>query len=330
MKKFVVDIVRRNSWLTSIARAFLVLREYCLDCKEFLSNYMSSDDSGSYNQYKIAMLCHSIEKGLSIAPKSAWGLGKAKELVQLLTKGDTTISSFREQYYYELGISALSRWYFSQPTNQDLGESFKREIELLIGGSSLDACGVGYTNSESLKKEVATIDYKKFLQSRHSVRKFSSQPLRETDVEFCVESAQLSPSACNRQFCNLYWVRDGKRRNCLISNIKGLSCFDLTNASFFVVTFDLQALSFWGERNQGFLNAGLMAMNFVNALHSKMIGSCFLQWSNSHSEEKILKRELCIKDSERIAVVIAAGYYLDDSVYLKSKRRQRKEIFFYR
>lgn len=48
------------------------------------------------------------------------------------------------------------------------------------------------------------------------------------------------------------------------------------------------------------------------------------------SEEKELRRQLCIKDSEKIAVVIAAGYYQDENLFLKSKRRKREDIFFYR
>ena len=330
MKNKLINIFRRSLWLTNLARTFLVSREYFFDCIQFLSYYMSSHTSSTYNQYKIAMLCHSIEKGVSIAPTSLWGLNKAKELLELLNEGVSTSSNFRKKYYYELGVSALHRWYVSQPSTLCLDNSFKRELESFLGEDNLEICGVDRISRESLKELVTGVDYKKFIQSRHSVRAFSSRPLKENEIEFCVETAQLSPSACNRQFCNFYWIRDKNCRDTLISHIKGLSCFDLTNASFFVVTFDLRALSFWGERNQGFFNAGLIAMNFVNALHSKMIGSCFLQWANSHSEEKELRRQLRIKDSEKIAVVIAAGYYQDENLFLKSKRRKREDIFFYR
>ena len=53
-----------------------------------------------------------------------------------------------------------------------------------------------------------------------------------------------------------------------------------------------------GERNQGWFNAGLVAMNFVNALHSLGIGSCFVQFGNSNQEEKDLKKLLNINKSE--------------------------------
>lgn len=68
-------------------------------------------------------------------------------------------------------------------------------------------------------------------------------------------------------------------------------------------------------------------MNFVNALHSLGIGSCFIQFGNDYKEEKQLKQILNIPESEKISVIIAAGYYKDKSIIPYSSRKYRKEIY---
>lgn len=75
-------------------------------------------------------------------------------------------------------------------------------------------------------------------------------------------------------------VQVSSRDKCdLISNtIYGSAGISKNSVTYFVVTYDINALDYYGERNQGYLNAGLVAMNFANALHSRGIGSCFLQW----------------------------------------------------
>ena len=81
-----------------------------------------------------------------------------------------------------------------------------------------------------------------------------------------------------------------------------------------------------GERNQGWLNVGLFAMNFVNALHSRKIGSCFIQWANSNKEEATLKRQLGLNDSERIGVVVVAGAYPEEFDVPASRRKSISEV----
>ena len=107
----------------------------------------------------------------------------------------------------------------------------------------------------------------------------------------------------------------------------GLSGFEKDSVNFFVITYDTCSLSFYGERNQGYLNSGLVAMNFVNAMHSKKIGSCFLQWGNTNKEEKSVKNVLEIPQNEKIAVVIGAGYYKSINKIPCSNRKKISEIY---
>lgn len=94
-----------------------------------------------------------------------------------------------------------------------------------------------------------------------------------------------------------------------------------------MVTYDIAAFAYSGERNQGLFNAGLATMNFINALHARGIGPCCLQWSNKRSEDRYVRDALGLSDSERIAIVIGAGYYLQENIIPCSVRRPIKNIF---
>lgn len=67
-------------------------------------------------------------------------------------------------------------------------------------------------------------------------------------------------------------------------------------------------------------------MNFVNGLHYRGIGSCFMQWANKHTDERFVKTELHIPECEKIAVVIGAGYYKESTIIPCSCRRDIYDI----
>jgi len=46
--------------------------------------------------------------------------------------------------------------------------------------------------------------------SRRSIRRFSSKPVKESDVQRIVEIGQRAPTACNLQTYSIVWVRDEK------------------------------------------------------------------------------------------------------------------------
>ena len=52
----------------------------------------------------------------------------------------------------------------------------------------------------------------------------------------------------------------------------------------------------------------MFSTNFVNALHSLGIGTCFIQFANSSNEVEKLKELNEIPSKERISVILYAGY----------------------
>ena len=125
----------------------------------------------------------------------------------------------------------------------------------------------------------------------------------------------------------VYYISDPAKSKKLISVAQGFGGFEKETINSLVVTFDVNANYFIGERNQGWFNAGLFSMNLVNALHSQGIGSCFCQFGNSTKQEEQLKKLLDIPASERIAVILSAGYYCDKSIIPYSPRKKLEDVY---
>ena len=137
--------------------------------------------------------------------------------------------------------------------------------------------------------------------------------------------AKYTASACNRQYIKVHYYPTGQMRENVIKYAFGKGGFYLEGVNTFIITIDVNGLSGNGERNQGYYNAGLFSTNFVNALHSLGIGTCFIQFSNSVNEEVKLKELNQIPSNERIAVILFAGYYDDKSIFAVSPRKDTND-----
>ena len=64
----------------------------------------------------------------------------------------------------------------------------------------------------------------------------------------------------------------------------------LQGVNSFIISFDVNGLIEKRERNQGYFNARLFTINFINTLHSLGIGTCLIQFNNTVEEEEKLKQ----------------------------------------
>lgn len=327
----VKEILKKNDSIRRVVKKHKIKREFSIDYSRFMKFY---NDSGEETEngvdYKIMLLVHSLEKGMCHKNLRPFGVKKIEELIDLLKK-----SSMRAKDKYGspflMGIGIIDRWItiydendFDKNDTYNFAKSFIQPYKSLIGGG-IDVGSYDYDFNDI--SEQCNIDYCGFIKSRHSVREFLDKPLSGDDIKYCVSAALLSPTACNRQMVKIHLVKSREKKEYLDSIIMGLSGFEKENISYFVISFDLCAFSYFGERNQGYLNAGLVAMNFVNALHSKKIGSCFLQWGNSYSDESKTKKKLGLPENEKVAVIIAAGYYKNVTRIPASNRKAISEIY---
>lgn len=305
----------------------MLRREYGYDRKFFYKNYSRSSESKNKIGYNCLLICHALEKGMSNKNPRRFGRAKVEGLIKLLGKYES-YDNYEGDFAYINSISALRGYAaFYEARGWIDADEYGYVKQFLKSREDVKDISTGsYVLEKSDFEKDAKIDYRKFLASRHSIREFAKKRISENDIKKAVETAILSPSACNRQMCKVYYSTDKKIVDRIIKMGQGFSAFNKETINPLVITFDINANSFVGERNQGWFNAGLFSMNLVNALHSQGIGSCFIQFGNKTSEEKELKKVLNIPTSERIAVIIAAGYYCDKNIVLCSPRKGVEEI----
>ncbi len=302
--------------------------EYIYDFKFFYKNYSHSKLNKSKIGYNILLIAHSIEKGLINEELRPFGVEKVKELILLLEKYDKLYND-TDAYDFIVGVNSLREYAKVYETQKwTKRNEYKLVKDFINRYNSVEIVDFGklLVDKKELSKDYK-IDYGNFLKSRHSLRSFDNKELSDKDVIKAIDMAILSPSACNRQMCKIYQVKNKELVNFVVKNGQGFGGFNSNSINIFVVTFDVNANYFIGERNQGWFNAGLISMNFINALHSLGIGSCFVQFGNTTKEEELFKKKLNIPSNERIAVLIGCGYYKNSNVFTLSPRKNIKDIY---
>lgn len=307
-----------------------VYKEYFADATFMSRHLLDGGPDPEHEQYRIMILSHSLEKGLSYRNARVFGRSKAEDLMARLEKSSdsTQLSSA-----YSIGVEVLRSWtdfIKAREVDDVQAAAIRGRLDALFETSIPRDCGFRAGVATATHLDAAsweTLPFEDFVRGRHSTRRFADVPVSDDDLQLCIELAMRSPSACNRQMVGLRVFDDPKSKELLYRTLHGTGGVDFDTCRLAVVTFDARSLDFYGERNQGYLNAGLFAMTLVYALQWKGIGSCLLQFGNTFAEERTLAEGLSLQPGERIAVGIAFGVPEPDGVVPASVRRDVSEVF---
>jgi nitroreductase len=303
-------------------------KEYLYD-KDFYKKYnMGTEESLNKLGYESIIHTHTLEKGMEHFELRPFAVEKTRYIMSLI-KRESKYENYENKFAFINGINSLREYKkIYEEHNWINKDEYKKVDEFLKNYSKVENQKAGaYILTKKELQNDYQIDYLKFVKSRHSTRNYKNEPIKLDDVKAAVEMAKYSASACNRQYIKLHFYPSGKMRDNVIHYALGKGGLYLDGVNTFIVTFDVNGLSGVGERNQGYFNAGLFSTNFVNALHSLGIGTCFIQFANSVKEEEKLKEINEIPSSERIAVILYAGYYNDKSIFCVSPRKEFEEYF---
>ena len=292
-------------------------------CQDFQKYYMESAEKKGDFRYRIMLIVHSLEKGMCFSDPRPFGTEKVKDLIRKLKLcSDRYVSSFE----YRLGINILYAWCDFYDEHKWENEPMYKETRAFLSDKpKFDGIVAGRKKYTPNRFESSL--FEDVVLSRHSVRDFQNKKLSDEDINFAVKCFIETPTACNRQMCHIYCISNPEIKSLLNQVLIGIHGFNKQNVQFFIITYDLAAFAYSGERQQGLFNAGLCTMNFVNGLHAKGIGSCCLQWSNKNNEDLIVRHKIGLLDSERIAIVIGAGYYLKENIIPCSSRRNPTDVY---
>lgn len=315
-------------FLRNVKKRYKDNREFKCDKRMFWKNYsFSKPDTINKISYNLIREAHSVEKGLSCSMIRPFGTKSINNILKLLKEYNALSKNYN--FAYCIALNSLEQYknlYEKMNWVEDVNYLKVKEIvDNATNVPKIDS-GSQKISIEEFHKGM-NINYYDFLSSRHCVRTFSDKVVTEEVFEEVIKCTALTPSACNRQMIKFYNCVSEKSKELIKKYSQGTACFDMNNIYFCVLTYDMNSFYFVGERNQGYLNTGLYAMNFVNALHNKGIGSCFLQFGSNYETEKILKKELNIPENEKISLIIAYGYYNKESNVPISSRKNAKELY---
>lgn len=173
------------------------------------------------------------------------------------------------------------------------------------------------------------IDGSSFLKlatARRSVRSFSSRFVEREIIEVAVKSAQLAPSACNRQPWHIYVVSDEDKKKRLLSYQNGNRGFGHLAPHVAIIAADSQCFFDASERHEPFIDGGLFSMSFIFALTAQGVGSCCLNWCVAPETDKTIHQIFDVPDGYRIVMLVAFGYPTDACVVPRSPRRAIHDV----
>ncbi|MDH6235376.1 nitroreductase family protein [Cryobacterium sp. CG_9.6] len=307
-----------NSWKT-MQTGLTNTREALLDAKRHRvyggpgEGSFDSSWTGRQLETQLTKDYHRVEKGLALRePKRPFGAEVEKRLrVGLSTLAAGTAGPITYGSFAESALTALQSWNAGGAADPRVALPVVRDDVLRQANSS----------------EARTILFDDFFTSRRSIRDFdSSLNVDIADIEAAVALATNTPSVCNRQAFRVHMYTGKQAVTSVLSQQNGNAGFRNSIPVVLVVTVDARLFSGASERNQRWIDGGLFAMTLGWALHSRDLGTCFLNWSMKNSESDALRSSAGIAAHEDIVTLIAVGIPPKSFKVARSPRRQIDEV----
>jgi nitroreductase len=276
---------------------------------------LKDDDVRNFHLVKIY---HALEKSMSFTvrePSSGWRT--AHMLADALSAAQQTTNV---GYHDRAALEVLSK-FVSLPENR--GTSDAKEIRESLGGLQVgtpEGHGRKVMSLADLRRGVLQSP-EDFFGSRYSLREFRDADVAEEVVEQAVSLALKTPSVCNRQAWHVYHSSEQKIKAIALSYQSGNRGFGQNIPRLLIITSDLKAFMAGEERYQHWIDGGLFSMSLVYAFHSLGVGSCCLNWSQSPSKDRALRKRLNIRNNHSIIMMLAVGWPQSRNSVCASMRR---------
>jgi len=276
----------------------------------------------------IMVHCHAIEKGLAWSrAKPDFGSDRVGVLLLLLQE---YAARYGIDPTLQVATGVLQAYQRANPGDERL----TRELDDLVRTLNVPSCpsargGVDRMTWDELYAGIRG-QFREFCRVRRSVRQFSHEPPRDEELVEAVRIAQLTPSACNRQSCRVYVVRDSRAIRQALDASRSANGFAEEVQRLLVVTSNLACFQFAAERYQCWIDGGMFAMTLVYALHAQGLVSCCLNWCKEPPVDRLFRRVLGISPEETIVLLIAVGKPLEEFAVAVSARRPLEEIIVWR
>jgi nitroreductase len=169
------------------------------------------------------------------------------------------------------------------------------------------------------------MNFSELAKKRQSTRKYIDQPVEHWKLDTCIETARLSPSACNSQPWKFVVVTDTATVNDIgeACTSMGMNSFARQSPVFVAVVLEKMNLSasigsVIKDKEYSLLDIGIAVNQFCLQATELELGTCIIGWFNEKKVHKILN----VPRSKRIPILIAVGY---SNISIRPKSRKPTE-----
>lgn len=285
-------------------------------------NYSAANTRESL-EAEILRQTHVIEKGMSLeSPRKGFGQEKIKVLLLLINEYINKMYVTDSSVPFQNAICVLKEYVKLQKKleyyNPEIEDNLKKLNQYVTMNLN---CGITEIVLDELNTKIHS-EYSDFIESRHSCRQFSTRKISLETIRKCIELAQKSPSACNRQPVKVYMSEKSEINRYLEEYIAGNKGFADQCDKYLIITSDMSAYHHDYERNQLYLDAGIFTYGLIQALHYFGIASCILQNGEFKKKDMEIREKLkIVPNNEKIVAFIAVGYYKDKFNVAQSQRK---------
>jgi nitroreductase len=201
------------------------------------------------------------------------------------------------------GKSVLDEYFRLCQHTQDISRAFDSYQKL-----DLNETGTIRPSYAEKDRPKLSVDYNAFHQlavRRRSVRHFLDRAVDFDLVKKAMETALLSPSACNRQAFRFLYVNDRELVDRL-RRIPGGAEFPIPSLMIVVGQYS----GYFDERDfkVPIIDASLAAMSFMYSLETLGLSSVCINWPALPDRNEVLQKTIQLNKDEFVILLLAIGY----------------------
>jgi nitroreductase len=310
-------------------RRLILVRSVLYDARRFVHWSFALKRPRTREQVRafLTMRYHSLEKGLALPdPRPGFAADKVGELVQVLRAYEGSFGCDDLVRVCFGVLSAYRRFNGAHGIAVETVDWIVDELSRKHADIGQDRRGGTFEMSRSNLDFLSSVDFDRFIRSRHSIRVFSPAAVDPASLEQAVRWAQRTPSVCNRQSCRVHVYTRPEQIKRLLSYQTGNRGFGHAIPVLIVITSDLQCFAGPGERYQGWIDGGMFSMSLILGLHAQGLGTCCLNWSVTLDIDQSMRRHGDIPDNELVIMMLGVGHIPEKLSVAQSTRRNLDEV----
>ncbi len=320
--KYIVERLKelKRKWIERSRGISSHLRDYCKYAR--YSSTFADADSRSKLQGLIIRQAHAVEVGMIYRPtRPGFATATVERLIDNIT---TYLDAYGTDSLIVSSVQTLREYC-------NLNESLAHPVKHFSDATDRLSARLESPISPNQMPEAQgfegpkTDSFDSLAVSRRSCRDYAAKTVDPTIILDSASVALRSPSACNRQPCRVYIIRDPEKKKRALEIQNNRSAWR-NDACILIITGDLGYYQGIRERNAVYVDGGLFSMTLGYSLNAKGIATCMLNLNVTDDLHDELRGLIGAQSSEIFIMMIACGYPASQVLVPKKYHRDAEEI----